>query len=247
MKALIFAAGLGTRLQPLTDTIPKALVPVGNTPLLEIVIRKLKAAGVDQIMINIHHFADQIIDFVRSKDNFQIRIEFSDERDQLLDTGGGIKKASWFFDNNEPFFVHNVDILSDINLKKLYQDHIQNNALATLFVSHRKTIRYLLFNKDNRLVAWINTSTGEIKPQQPCPESIDSLQKMAFNGIHVISPKIFNYMDNWNGKFSIIDFYLSVASQININAYTYPDVKMLDVGKIDSLNEARIFIQEHYM
>src|SRR5690606_32019928 len=155
MKAMIFAAGMGTRLKPLTDTIPKALVPVGGKPLLQHIIEKLKRFGFNEIIINIHHFGQQIIDFVQENNSFDIRIEFSDEREQLLDTGGGIKKAAWFFDDNKPFLVHNVDILSNIDLQELYHFHLKNNTIATLLCSIRQTSRYLLFDTDNHLRGWI--------------------------------------------------------------------------------------------
>ena len=146
MKALIFAAGLGTRLKPLTDKIPKALIPIGGKPLLEHVILKLKASGFNEIIVNVHHFPDQIIDFLKSKNNFDIRIEVSDERNLLLDTGGGIKNTAWFFDDGKPFLVHNVDILSNVDLNDLYNEHIHSDSLATLVVSKRDTFRYLLHN-----------------------------------------------------------------------------------------------------
>ena len=147
MKAMIFAAGLGSRLKPLTDTMPKALVPIAGRPMLEHVILKLKASGFTEIVINIHHFGEQILDFLKENDNFGLTIHISDERDQLLDTGGGVKKARTFFENsNEPFLVHNVDILSDIDLKELYDYHLQNGGVATLLASQRKTSRYLLFD-----------------------------------------------------------------------------------------------------
>src|SRR5664280_1226211 len=164
MKAMIFAAGLGTRLKPVTDNLPKALVPIAGKPLLEHVILKLKSAGFDEIIVNIHHFPDQIIDFLKANNNFSIRIEVSDERNLLLDTGGGIRRAAWFFDDEKPFLVHNVDILSNVDLKELYQQHLRSNSLATLVVSKRDTFRYLLFNDDNRLCGWINEKTGETKP-----------------------------------------------------------------------------------
>ena len=131
MKAMIFAAGLGTRLKPVTDTIPKALVPVNGKPLLEHIILKIKNAGFDEIIVNVHHFPDQIIEFIELNNQFGIRIEISDERDRLLETGGGIKKAEWFFDDNQPFLVHNVDILSNLDLKKLYTNHLKSNSMAT--------------------------------------------------------------------------------------------------------------------
>ena len=151
MKAMIFAAGLGTRLRPLTDNMPKALVPVAGKPMLERVILKLKESGFNDITINIHHFGDQIIDFLRVHNNFGAEIHISDERDMLLDTGGGIKKARPFLDGNEPFLVHNADILSEVDLRSFYRHHLESKAKATLLVSERQTSRYLLFDKEHNL------------------------------------------------------------------------------------------------
>ncbi len=190
---MIFAAGLGTRLKPFTDTMPKALVPLAGIPLLEHIILKLKCSGFDEIIVNVHHFAEQIIRFLEEKNNFGIRIKISDERNQLLETGGGIKQAACFFDDGKPFLVHNVDIFSDIDLNQIYQHHVQQNNVATLLVSHRKTSRYLLFNDKNKLKGWINTQTGEVKPPN---ENINpnALKKLAFSGIHVLSPAVFELM-----------------------------------------------------
>jgi len=243
MKAMIFAAGLGTRLKPLTDSMPKAMVEIAGKPLLEHVILKLKAAGFDEIIVNVHHFAEQIISFLEEKNNFGIRIEISDERDMLLETGGGIKKAAAFFDDGKPFLVHNVDILSDIDLFKFYQHNVASKAIATLLVSERSTSRYLLFDKDNNLHAWINEKTGEIKSPYPNIVATD-YSKYAFSGIHVISPEIFAYMDKWDGKFSIIDFYLSIADKANVDCYVAQGMKLIDVGKLDSLTEAENFIKQ---
>ena len=239
MKALIFAAGLGTRLRPLTETMPKALVTVGNKSLLEHTILKLKSAGVNEIIVNVHHFAGQIIDFVRSRNNFDIRIEFSDEQDLLLDTGGGLKKASCFFDDRQSFFVHNVDILSDVDLKQMYVSHLQLKPLSTIFVSERKTSRYLLFNDENKLTGWYNQQTGETKPKDitVIPEKYNQL---AFNGIHVISPEIFPLMKNWPDKFSIIDFYLSIAKDSNIQAFQQKDAQIIDAGKIETIQNLNL-------
>ena len=154
---MIFAAGLGTRLKPFTGHMPRALVPVAGKPMLEHVINKLKTVGVDEIVINVHHFAQQVIDFLKEKDNFGIKIWISDETDQLLETGGGIKKAAPYF--AEPFLVHNAAILSNVDLKAMYDFHIANGNDATLLVSPRKTVRYLLFNKENRLCGWVNKDT----------------------------------------------------------------------------------------
>ena len=163
MKAMIFAAGTGSRLKRLTAHTPKALIPIGGKPMLEHVILKLKSSGFDQIVINIHHLGNQIVDFLEANNNFGVRIEISDESDYLLDTGGGIKKATSLLCGNEPFLIHNVDILSNVDLKKLYDTHVQTNPLATLLVSQRNTSRYLLFNKENRLCGWRNHETGEVK------------------------------------------------------------------------------------
>ena len=240
MKAMIFAAGLGTRLKPLTDSIPKALVPIAGKPLLEHVILKLKAAGFDEIIVNVHHFPDQIIDFLKVNNNFGIRIEVSDERDQLLDTGGGIRKAKHFFDNGQPFLVHNVDILSDIDLKELFQQHLAADSLATLVVSKRDTFRYLLFDDDHRLCGWINETTGETKPIKF--DDISCFNKLAFAGIQVLSPRVFELMETLDAKFPIMDFYFSNAQTQVIKGFIPTDFHMLDVGKLNVLDEAERFV-----
>lgn len=191
---MIFAAGLGTRLKPLTDHMPKALVPVAGRPMLEHVILKLKAAGFNELVINIHHFGEQILDFLRANQNFGLTIHISDERDCLLDTGGGIRKAEPFFRGNEPFLIHNVDILSDTDLKALYEYHRQSGNDATLLASRRKTIRYLLFDDEKRLCGWINKDTLQTKPEG-FAYNPEHHHEYAFSGIHVISPSLFHYMD----------------------------------------------------
>ena len=239
--AMIFAAGLGTRLKPLTDTIPKALVPISGKPLLQHVIEKLSVSGFDEIVINVHHFSEQIIRFLQENNNFGLHIDVSDESDKLLDTGGGIRKAAAFLKGDEPFLVHNVDILSNADLKTLYNVHIQEKSIATLLVSQRKTNRYLLFDEQNVLKGWINESTGEVK--SPYPDfSPENHQKFAFAGIQVISPEIFDKMKYVPDKFAIIDFYLSIADKVRIKGYPVDDLKMIDVGKIDSLKEAEEFL-----
>jgi NDP-sugar pyrophosphorylase family protein len=243
MKAMIFAAGLGTRLRPLTNTMPKALVAVGGKPLLQHIIGKLKLSGFDEIIINIHHFGQQIIDFVELNNHFGIRIEFSDEREELLDTGGGIKKAAWFFDDGKPFLVHNVDILSNIDLNELYNSHLKRNSLATLVCSKRQTSRYLLFNRDNHLRGWINKKTGETK--SPFPDfNPKQYRKLAFAGIQILRPSIFRYMEDLPDKFSIIDFYLSICDKETVTCYFPDNLKVIDVGKTDSLKEAAQFLDE---
>ncbi len=244
MKAMIFAAGIGSRLKPLTDRTPKALIPVGGKPMLEHVILKLKAAGFDQIVINIHHLGDQIIDFLRANDNFGVQIDISDESDYLLDTGGGVKKAISFLRGDEPFLIHNVDILSNVDLKKLYETHLKTNPMATLLVSQRVTSRYLLFNDENKLCGWRNHATGEVKSYYPYFDP-EQYNEYAFSGIHVLSPKILDLMEEWTGKFSIINFYLSICAKTDIQAYLADNLKLLDIGKPETLEEAEAWFREH--
>lgn len=242
MKAMIFAAGLGARLKPLTNNTPKALIPITGKPMLEHVILRLKAAGFDQIVINIHHLGQQILDFLAANNQFGIQIYISDEQDYLLDTGGGIKKAARFLQGNEPFLVHNVDILSNVDLQALYNNHLQSDSLATLLVSQRNTSRYLLFNEENKLCGWRNRETGEVKSYYPYfnPEQY---REYAFGGIHVISPAIFNWMEEWTGKFSIINFYLSICARTTIQGYLAENLRLLDIGKPETLAQAEEWIQ----
>lgn len=242
MKAMIFAAGLGTRLKPLTDRMPKALVPVAGRPMLEHVILKLKAAGFNELVINIHHFGEQILDFLRANQNFGLTIHISDERDCLLDTGGGIRKAEPFFRGNEPFLVHNVDILSDTDLKALYEYHRQSGNDATLLASRRKTVRYLLFNENERLCGWINKDTLQTKPEGFAYDP-EHHREYAFSGIHVISPSLFQYMDEqWTGKFSIMDFYLQTCHEARIGGRLTDTLRLIDIGKPETLTLAEEFL-----
>lgn len=236
MKALIFAAGLGTRLRPLTDDRPKALVEINGMTLLEIVIRRLKKAGVTDIIVNVHHHAQMIIDFLQNKNNFDINISISDERDELLETGGGLLKAANFFSDGKPFFVHNVDIISNIDLKKMYDTHVMSGAVATLSTRHRATSRYLLFNKKNKLYGWMNIKTGEMIL---CKKKKGKLNLRAFSGIHVISPELFDAMPEGKNAFSIIDVYLAAAAYQKIVGYPHEEDVWMDVGKIENLEEAK--------
>ena len=245
MKAMIFAAGLGTRLMPLTSDKPKAMVSINGTPLIELIIRKMIANGVTGIVINVHHFADQVIDFLAVKENFGIDIAISDERRLLLNTGGGLKKAAPFFSDGKPFLVHNTDIISDLDFKKLYDFHLKNGALATLAVRHRPTSRYLLFDKKNCLRGWENIKTGEkiIKDRR-----FKHLRQLSFSGIHIINADIFNLMPN-DDVFSIISVYLDAMQKNNIIGYQHDDDFWLDVGKKESLTRAADFLQkneQHY-
>lgn len=240
MNALIFAAGLGTRLKPLTDTMPKAMVPVNGKPLVQILIEKLKAIGVTEIVINVHHFAQQIIDFVEANEHFGIGIKFSDETDMLLETGGGLKKAARLFSNDKPILVHNVDILSNADLTSLYDEALATGT-TTLLVSQRQTQRYLLFDETNRLVGWTNIATGEVK--SPYPDIMNrAVQKFAFSGIQVFLPSLLPLMGAWQGKFSIIDFYLSVCDKVDIKCHFDAQLQLLDVGKLDSITKAEAFL-----
>ena len=246
MKAMIFAAGLGTRLRPITDTMPKALVPVAGIPMLERVILHLKAFGFNKIVINIHHFGQQILDFLKANENFGVTIMISDERGELLDTGGGILKARQFLDGNEPFLVHNVDILTDLDLKSLYDYHMSQQADATLLTAERTTSRYLLLDDKSRVCGWTNVKTGEVKPTElPNP---NLYKKEAFGGIHVISPSVFPSLATFSSehKFSIIPYYLSVCLSLKIISYdTAYAYHWFDIGKPETLAKADAWLQEN--
>lgn len=261
-KAMIFAAGLGTRLKPLTDNTPKALVPICGKPLIEYVLEKLVFAGFNDIVINVHHFADMIEDWAKNivENNYfsnkDINISFSDERHELLETGGGISHASRLLSKHNPeqrFLVHNVDILSNVNLQKFYESGL-NTADAVLLVSERKTSRYLIFNDAMRLVGWTNIDTGEVKsPYNEVHQilsqrkhnslDVDNLHLRAFAGIHYISIKVLDYMQSWPNKFSIIDFYIKLCDNLIIQGYTQDDLRIVDVGKLTTLAEAETFVE----
>ena len=253
MKSMIFAAGLGTRLRPLTNTLPKALVPLNGTTLLEYQIRMLRKAGIDDIVVNVHHFPDQIIDFLRRHDNFGCRIRVSDERDELLETGGGLWRA---FENkvpDEPVLVCNVDILSNINLVDLIATHVNSpKLLATVVVSERETQRYLLFDRNGELCGWTNKKTGEVKPEvlRDNASEIGNLKMLAFSGMQIVEPSFFAELQQTRAekgeKFSLIDTYLSIVSRQAgvIRAYVPQQYKMMDVGKIDQLGEAERFAMQ---
>ena len=246
MKAMIFAAGIGSRLRPITDKMPKALVPVGGIPMLQRTLLRLKEAGFDEVTINIHHFVQQIIDFLSKYDNFGMNIHISDERDELLDTGGGIYKARPFLEGNEPFLVHNVDILSDIDLRAVYEEHLASGADATLLVSDRTTSRKLLFDKDMRLHGWLNHTTGEVKPEG-LEYDPQLYRELAFEGIHVISPTLFSEMGEgtpWQGKFSIIPFYLSVCQKLCLRGHELKGITWFDIGKPEALQLANEYYQK---
>ncbi len=268
MQAMIFAAGLGTRLKPLTDTMPKALVKVGGVPLIEHVVRRIAEAGISRIVVNVHHFSSQIIDFLREKDNFGLDIMISDESDNLLDTGGGIKKAASLFDKNVPILIHNVDIFSNVNLRQFYDmaktsetigdatcvidgnasvaltSHLLSNSSidAVLLVSKRRTQRYLLFDNNMTLVGWTNIGTGEVRSPYGKID-VQKYQMFAFSGIHVISPRLVKEMDGFPDKFGIIDFYLKTCATHRIVGFVKNDLLLMDIGKLDTLSQAETFLK----
>lgn len=268
MKAMIFAAGLGTRLRPLTDTIPKALLPVAGRPLITRVICKLVSAGYDDIVVNVHHFADMIEDYIRSEDDFGIRIRFSDEREMLLDTGGGILKARALLEGDGQFLVHNVDILSDADLGA-FRESVPDNAVASLLVGRRHTSRYLLFDSGMRMIGWTNVSSGLVRsPYLPdgsaqegstgelscgCP---GKSERYAFSGIHILKDGIFPLLEDYSEKrkragiscpekFSITDFYIDNCRTSVISGYSPASLEVIDVGKTASLSLAEDFIRRH--
>ncbi len=230
-QAMIFAAGLGTRLKPLTDTMPKALVTVGGQPLLWHVIMKLKDSGFERIVVNVHHFAQQIIDYLAANQNFGLDIRISDESEKLLETGGGIKKALPLFDPHSPILIHNVDILSNVDLSQLDVD------VPTLVVSERKTKRYLQFDESMQLIGWKNIETGEVKGREG--------RSLAFSGIHVFHPSLFPLLNDWPERFPVMDFYLKVCAHHLVRGIEVKNLQLLDVGKLDTLEQAKSFIMHN--
>jgi len=241
MKAMIFAAGLGTRLRPLTDTLPKALVPVGGKPLLYHVLMKLKAAGISEFVINVHHFADKIISYLEENDRFGMDISISDETGGLLETGGGILHAREYLDGQ--FLVHNVDILSNLDVAA-FSGKARQEAMATLLVSERATSRYLLFDDDMRLKGWTNISTGEVRSPYPDLDPA-SCRRLAFSGIHLVSGDIFDAFGKYgfSGKFPIMDFYLKACRDLPIYGAVQQDLRLMDVGKVETIAQAEEFIK----
>jgi len=238
MKAMIFAAGLGTRLKPYTETTPKALVPIGGIPMLEILIKHFQKNGINDIIINVHHFSDQIKEFLLKNNNFGSTISISDESDLLLDTGGGLRKAAWFFDDEKPFLVQNVDVISDISYQQMLDLQSQSGSFATLAVSDRKTSRYFLFDERMQLCGWENTKTGALKIVN---HNFQNLKRYAFSGIHVIDPEIFNLIKK-EGKFSIVDTYLELAATHKITGFEHNPENWVDMGKPDELIKAKLIL-----
>ena len=246
MKCLIFAAGLGTRLKPLTDTMPKALVPVAGMPLIEHVTRKLKASGVDRAVVNVHHFADMVQQWVENQGIMDV--EVSDERQLLLETGGGVLHARPYLEGCGKFLIHNVDILSDLDIR-WFGSCVREDALATLLVSERKTSRYLLFDPRTMLLAgWTNINTGEVRSPYPDLDP-EKCVKLAFSGIHILSDKVFDVLETYarekglyeeydSPRFPIMDFYLSVCGKYKIYGVKAEALHLVDVGKLDTIEIA---------
>lgn len=232
MKALIFAAGKGTRLKPFTDHHPKALAMVNEVPLLERNIRFLQSFGINDFVINIHHFGDQIVNFLKKRDNFGAKVEISDERNELLETGGGLVFARKFLDFQEDFLIMNADILTDMNVAKFVKYHQEKKDFATLAVSDRNSSRKLLFNPEMILRGWLNVQTGE----QRLAEFNKGFKALAFSGIHCINPEIFNKIKR-TGKFSIMEEYLDLMHSEQIHGYEHQGI-LIDVGRPESVFEA---------
>jgi len=234
MRAMILAAGLGTRLKPLTDSTPKALIKIKEHTLLELQIKKLKAEGFDKLIINVHHFANKIKDYLEENNFLDCSIEISDESKKLLDTGGGLKKAAHFFSDDTPFIIYNVDILSNISLKKLMEFHLASKSIATLAVQKRESSRKFLFDKSNTLCGWMNEKSGEkiiTKDEQ------SELFPYSFSGIQVVDPKIFKYFPD-KDVFSLVEFYLTAAKREKIIGYVHNEDEWIDLGKIENIKKA---------
>jgi NDP-sugar pyrophosphorylase family protein len=229
MKAMVFAAGRGTRLRPLTDTRPKALIEIDGVPLLQIVLTRLREAGVTEVVINLHHLGAQIEDFVARNDGFGLRVAFSHE-EQLLDTGGGLKQAAWFFDDGRPFLVHNVDVLSDIDLGAIVEAHVRSGALATLAAMPRPTTRPLLFDTAGRLCGRV-TSDGELVVRAPA----GNVERLGFCGIHVVSPGLLARLTE-TGAFAIFESYLRLAAEgVAIRVHRVDGCRWRDAGRPEDL------------
>lgn len=237
---MIFAAGLGTRLKPFTNTKPKALAELNGRTLLEINIKRLQAFGFNDMVVNVHHFSSQVIEFLKSNNNFGANIYISDETDFLLDTGGGLKKAAHFFQNDESILVHNVDVVSSIDLQYLHKKHTENNSLATLACMERKSTREFLIDSNNELCGWRNNQTGEIK-ESKLPSGF--LKPIAFTGIHVINSELIKKITE-EGAFSITNVYLRLAKENSIKVEVFKDITWFDLGTPEQLAKAACMKKE---
>lgn len=239
-QVLILAAGLGTRLKPLTDRMPKAMVPVAGKPLLWHIVMKMKAAGFERIVVNVHHFAQQIVDYLKENDNFGLDIRISDETALLLDTGGAIKHALPLFDPKSPILIHNVDIMSNVDVSAFYDK--AEEADAQLLVGERKTSRYLLFDDQMLLSGWTNDDKGIVLCARP-EQDAAQLRRLAFSGIHTLHPRLAKELAQMPDKFGVFDFYMRFCLEHRIVGCFKPDLRMLDVGKLDTLEQAEQFMK----
>jgi NDP-sugar pyrophosphorylase family protein len=234
MKAMILAAGLGTRLKPFTNHHPKALAPVNGKPVLQRNVEFLQRFGIEDVIVNVHHFAGQIEKAIWDANGWGSNITISNEREEVLETGGGILKASWFLKESEPFVVMNADILTDLNLSAMVANHLQSKPLGTLAVTSRSSSRALLFNSNNELCGWQNEKTGETKGKPGNPK--------AFSGIQILDPAIFNHI-RFSGKFSMIDVYLDLCSQHQFLAFDHSQSLFMDIGNPEKLASAeKVFL-----
>lgn len=236
-KALIFAAGKGTRLKPFTDSHPKALALVNDVPLLERNIKYLQSFGVTEFVINVHHFGEQIVEFLEKNNHFGAKIDISDEKDELLETGGGLLFAQKYLENEENFLIMNADILTDLNIHELVKFHETHLPLATLAVSDRNSSRKLFFNSEMVLKGWMNKNTGETK----MAELNNAFKEMAFSGIHCINSSIFDKIKR-RGKFSIMEEYLDLMFENNILGFQH-EARLIDVGRPESVIEAEKYFK----
>ncbi len=238
--AILFAAGLGTRLKPFTNKHPKALAQVNGRTLLQHNIQYLQSFGINKVVVNVHHFANQINDIVNENNGWGSEIIISDETSEVLETGGGLVKAIPLFGDAENIVVMNVDILTDLNIEQMFQQHTSTNALATLAVTNRTTSRYFVFNNQNKLCGWMNTKTNELKGIECFDETQHT--KLAFSGIHIINKKLFSLITQ-QGKFSMVDVYLGLMKTNDIVAFNHSQDKFIDVGKPESIAIAEAMFQ----
>lgn len=239
MKAMLFAAGLGSRLKPFTENHPKALAVVNGKTLLERNVRYLQRFGIDEVIVNVHHFADQILNVLDMYGGWGSKITISDEADEILETGGGLLNAAWYFKDVKQFVVMNVDMLTNFDLGEMIRAHQQEKPLATLAVTQRKTTRYFLFDPQGALCGWRNVQTGEEKPTDLSTTNEDYLvlQPKAFSGIQIISPEIFSLIKH-SGKFSLVDVYLDLMKGSRINSFDHTHDILIDVGKPENVVRA---------
>lgn len=242
MKALLLAAGLGSRLQPLTNDKPKALVDVDGKTMLEHALLKLENSGIEDIVVNVHHFAEQVISFLQNYKSENLSISISDERGKLLNTGGAVKKAADLLDGEEPFVIYNVDIWSDVDLVKMINEHKKAKSLATLAVRDRTSSRYLIFDEKDRLCGWQKVSTMETIYVNDCKKK---QSKLAFSGIQVVSPELFEYFPG-DQRFSLVDLYLNAAPTKRIKAYRHDSDHWFDLGTTEKIENALPVIKDSY-